>query len=300
MNEGPIPLFFNPVAGRGRAARKVARLGEFLTTAGIAHEAIASDAPGDLEARVLHAVDGGVGARIIVAGGDGSIHEAVNGLFRAGHNAALGVVPVGTGNDFAKACGIPLYWEDAATLLVDRIRNDIAPRPIDAGRMNERYFANGAGIGFDAKVNSIARDIRLPIGDMVYLIAVLQGMWDGVITPDVTMRYAGRDHDGPVTIANISNGPWVGGMFQIAPMAKNDDGFFDLVVAAPVSRPRIMALLPKLIRGTHIGEPDISHARVREFELIATEPVPSHLDGEVQPLQTRFRISLLEGALSLL
>ena len=163
--------------------------------------------------------------------------------------------------------------------------------------MNDRYFANGAGIGFDAKINRIARQYRLPIGDLVYLLAVFKGVYDGVITPSVSMRFDGREVAGPVTLANISNGPWVGGMFHIAPGARNDDGEFDLVYADPVSRWRVFSLLPKLIRGSHYEAPDIHTARITRFELKTDEALPSHLDGEVQPLQTEFRIELLPGAL---
>jgi len=237
---------------------------------------------------------------MIVAGGDGSIHEAVNGILSAARNVALGVIPIGTGNDFAKAAGIPLHWEDAATLLAERMKAGTAPRAIDIGRMNERYFANGAGVGFDAKVTKIARANRLPIGDLVYLLAVVQAMWDGVITPRLTIRFNGQTKTGPMTLANISNGAWVGGMFQIAPAARNDDGELDLLVAGPVSRLRILQLLPRLMSGTHIGQPEISHDRVRECVIEADAPVPSHLDGEVQPSQSRFDVEILPAALGLL
>ncbi|MFQ5983264.1 MAG: diacylglycerol/lipid kinase family protein, partial [Woeseiaceae bacterium] len=170
----------------------------------------------------------------------------------------------------------------------------------DAGRMNDRYFANGAGIGFDAKVTRIAREIRLPIGDVVYLVAVFKGMIGGVTTPPVTMQYSDRTYEGPVTLVNVSNGAWIGGMFHIAPMARNDDGRLDLVFAEPVSRLRIMALLPKLMQGTHIDEPEVRHSPVSRCRVNAAAPVPSHLDGEVQPLQTHFEIELLQGALRLL
>ena len=166
--------------------------------------------------------------------------------------------------------------------------------------MNDRYFANGAGIGFDAKINRIARKYQWPIGDLVYLVAVLEGLWDGVITPSVKMTFDGQEYSGRITLANISNGAWVGGMFYIAPMADIDDGQFDLVIAEPVSRRRVLALLPKLIKGTHTSEPDIQCHAVKEFELIADAPVPSHLDGEAQPLQTEFRISLLKDALRII
>ena len=299
MSEKPIPLFVNPAAGRGRATRKFAELQALLEQNGVATLLTESNAPGDLEEIVFSAVEKG-GSQIIVAGGDGSVHEAVNGIMRSAHAAALGVVPLGTGNDFAKACGIPLNWHDAAALLADRIRSEPTQRFVDIGQMNERYFANGAGIGFDAKVNHIAKSIHWPIGDLVYLVAVFRAMWDGVITPELEIRTADHCHSGPLTLANISNGAWVGGIFHIAPMAKNDDGELDLICAAPVSRLRILALLPALMQGSHIQQPEISHSLIQHCDILARSPVPSHLDGEVQPLQTRFHIEVLQSALQLL
>lgn len=299
MQKRPIPLFINPAAGRGRARQQAASIRSLLADSGVACEEIQSNAIGDLEYKVFTAASAGAD-RIIVAGGDGSIHEAVNGVLRSESTTALGVIPVGTGNDFAKACEIPLDWEDATRLLSDRISNDAPLRFIDAGRMNDRYFANGAGIGFDAKINHIARGNRLPLGDLVYLIAVFQGVWDGVITPDVQLRYDNADYTGPVTLVEVCNGPSVGGMFRIAPMAKNDDGLLDLIFVQPVGRLRIFALLPQLIKGSHITAPEVTSASVNSVTLIADRPVPSHLDGEIQPLQTEFRLEILPGALAIL
>lgn len=299
MVKRPIPLFINPVAGRGRARQRAASIRRILDESGVAFEEIHSTSVGDLEYKVFAVASAGAD-RIIVAGGDGSVHEAVNGILRSASQTALGVIPVGTGNDFAKACSIPLHWEDATRLLADRIGSDMPLRYIDAGRMNDRYFANGAGIGFDAKINQIARGNRLPIGDLVYLIAVFQGVWDGVITPGVSMRYDATDYAGSVTLVEICNGPSVGGMFQIAPMAKNDDGLLDLIFVQPVGRLRIFALLPRLVNGTHITAPEVSCATVNSVRLLAEEPVPSHLDGEVQPLQSEFRIEILKRALAIL
>lgn len=299
MHKRPIPLFINPAAGRGRARHHAKSIRRLLAESGVEFEEIQSTAVGDLEYKVLAAASAGA-ERIIVAGGDGSVHEAVNGILRSASQTALGVIPVGTGNDFAKACSIPLHWEDATRLLADRIGSDMPLRYIDAGRMNDRYFANGVGIGFDAKINQIARSIRLPIGDLVYLIAVFQGVWDGVITPNIRMHYDDTDYEGSVTLVEVCNGDSVGGMFQIAPMAKNDDGFLDLVFVKPVGRPRIFALLPRLIKGNHITAPEVICAQVNSVRLIAEEPVPSHLDGEIQALQTEFEIEILKRALAIL
>ena len=300
MHNTAIPLFINPAAGRGRAGRKLGAIcGIFsmrkelrIPSSGAMRPATSSNA-----FTTRHCAGT---SRLIVAGGDGSIHEAVNGIMRSSKVVSLGVIPIGTGNDFAKASGIPLHWEDAVLLLAGRLRASAPPRPVDVGRMNDRFFANGAGVGFDAKVTRIARANRLPIGDLVYLVAVMQAMWDGVITPQMNIRFNGQVQRGPMTLANISNGAWIGGMFRIAPAARNDDGELDLVIAGPVSRLRILRLLPRLMNGSHIGEPEISIQRIRECVIEAEAPVPSHLDGEVQPLQTRFDVAILPGALSLL
>ena len=299
MADTSIQLFVNPTAGRGRAGKRLPRIQELLDQAGVKFETHLSADVGDLERQVHEAVSRGAG-RIVVAGGDGSIHEAVNGIMRADGTARLGVVPTGTGNDFAKACEIPLDWEHATTLLGDRIAAGAHWRRIDVGRMNDRYFANGVGIGFDAKVTKVARSYRWPIGDLVYLLALFRCIADGVITPDMTITSDEMTRSGPTTLVNVSNGAWVGGMFYIAPMADNSDGKLELLVADPVTRLRTLGLLPKILAGSHVDEKEVSHVGVSRVTIEAVAPVPSHLDGEVMPPMTRFEIELLPAALDLL
>lgn len=294
-----IPVFLNPAAGRGRAAKRADGILQALGDYGVVANITESRAPGEMEALVRQAAATGA-SRVLVAGGDGSVHEAVNGLLSTRNHTALGVIPVGTGNDFAKAIRVPLDWHQAAQDLARRIRQETPPFTIDAGRMNQRYFVNGAGIGFDAKINQLAKKYTWPIGDFVYLVAVLEGLIDGVITPAVELEFAGTNRHEPITIANISNGPWVGGMFHIAPMAKVDDGVFDLIVAKKMSRARILRLLPRLIRGTHLDDTLIEHRCVDAFRLRCQTALPSHLDGESQPLQTEFDVRLLRNALSII
>ena len=298
MSAETVHLFLNPVAGRGRARKRSARIRELLGGGDFPLEVHLSQHVGDLEELVRLCVDNG-GRRIVTAGGDGSVHEACNGIMRANGEATLGVIPTGTGNDFAKAAGISLDWEKATLLLADRITAGVQSRAVDVGRMNDRYFANGAGVGFDARVNRIARSYRLPMGDLVYLLAVFRGMAEGIATPHMRISTDGDVRTGPITLANVASGPWVGGMFKIAPMARNDDGKFDLLIVAPVSRPRILALLPKLMAGKHMGEKEITHEAVTRILIESDEPVDSHLDGEIQPMQKRFEIELLAGALHL-
>ena len=183
---------------------------------------------------------------------------------------------------------------------MQRITSGAPVRKIDIGRVNDRYFANGLGIGFDAKVTRVARSYRWNIGDLVYLLAILRCLYDGVATPDMNIRDEHINSSGPVTLATVCNGPWVGGMFHIAPGADNADGKMDLLIAKPVSRMRILTLLPLLMRGKHMQEPEIVHQLVSKLTVTSAAPVESHLDGEVQSLQTQFDIEVLPAALNLL
>ena len=292
-------LIVNPAAGRGRAGKHVPRILELLAQAGVTPELHISDATGDIEnlVRSLLASDA---RTLLIAGGDGSVHEAVNGILGSRSDAAFGVIPVGTGNDFAKAAGIPADWVTATRLLADRLTSNASPRRIDAGRMNERFFANGAGIGFDATVTRYASEYRLPIGDLVYLLGIFRAMANGVATPTMTIRCNDIVWDAPLTLVAISNGPWVGGMFHIAPMAQHADGLLELLIAAPVTRRRILRLLPKLVQGTHMGEQEITHHTITRVQIDSSAPLASQLDGEVQPLQQQFEIEVLPAALRLL
>lgn len=299
MHKRSVLVVLNPTAGRGRAADKIQVIRGLLEDAQLDFELVLSSARLDMERRIRDAVAAGT-TRVIAGGGDGSIHEACNGILAAGGGAGLGIIPIGTGNDFIKGAGITLDWRRATAELIERIKRDAKPRAIDAGRMNDRFFANGAGIGFDAKINYLSRNIRLKIGGIVYLIGVAKGLADGVITPDVQMRYSGGEYAGPVTLANVSNGPWVGGVFHIAPMANNADGELDLIFADPLTRLQVIPLIPKLLRGTHVKAPAIHHRRIRRITIEASAPVPAHMDGEVVPMGTHFEIEVLPGALQLL
>ena len=294
-----IPLIVNPSACRGRAGRRADQMRELFRQQGVETDLILSREPGDI-ARTTGQLTAAGASRIIVAGGDGSVHEAVNGILRAGGAAAFGLVPTGSGNDFAKACGIDPNWQDAALTLANRIASNVEPRPVDAGRCNGKYFANGVGIGFDAVVTRYAAQVRLPLGNLVYVVGLARALVSGIVTPEVTVREESFHYQGRATLANVANGPWLGGQFRIAPDASNADGMLDLVLAEPVTRLRVVDLLPLLKAGTHLDEPEVRHARVRRVTIECAEAIPSHLDGEVQPLAARFEIDVLPGALRLL
>ena len=295
-----VPLFVNPIAGRGRAAARLPGIVSALAASGVDADVRESSSRGDVEAAVLAAAESGE-ERVIVAGGDGSMHEATNGLMRAGRGTALGLVPVGTGNDFARAAGIPADLSAAAAQLGRRIANGTPLGAVDVGQCNGRFFSNGVGIGIDAKVASIAAGIRLPIGNLVYIIGVMRCLYDGIATPSMAVSVDGETAwSGPTTLTNVSNGAWVGGQFHIAPDADISDGELNVVIAAAVSRRRVVTLLPALMKGRHLDAPEIKQVMGKRIVVTCERPIVAHLDGELQAPTRQFDIRVNESALTLL
>lgn len=214
--------------------------------------------------------------RIIVAGGDGSIYEAVNGIMNSGEPVALGIIPVGTGNDFIKAAGIPLAWRDACQLVT---RNQT--RMVDLGRCNGRYFANGIGIGLDAEIGQAAQGMTWFRGPMVYLAAAFRTLAGGISAPEVRIAFDDDELVQRVTLVAISNGSCYGGLFHIAPDASIADGQLDLVIADHVTRARAMILIPKVIRGEHMDDPAVRYLQTRRVHICSEVPLPVQVDGEL-------------------
>lgn len=302
MSTKSMPLVYNPRARRGRAQGLIGSVVEQLASAGIAVEVIASDSRGDIEKKV-RTLAGNGHRRILLGGGDGSVHEAVNGLMAGNAPAALGLIPMGTGNDFAKANRIPLSVADAVAGLAARIDSNSPPRTIDVGQLSGRFFANGVGIGFDARVSAIAASINLPIGSLVYPLALLSGLIKGITTPAMSMRAddaAEAQRPVPRTLVSFNVGQWVGGLFPIAPTADNTDGLLDLVFVDALSRRQVVPLVPKLLRGTHLQSKHVHLVRVRTCRVHCDEPLPVHLDGENEPPRKTFDVRSVPAALRLI
>ncbi len=271
--ERPRCLIINPEAGRGKAGRLARRIATALSLE--ESETRKSTGPGSVRALVEGALREGH-KTITVAGGDGTIFEAVNGIIAAGTQAALGIIPVGTGNDFIKAAGIPLAWRDACQLIVSgRIK------AVDVGRCNQLYFANGVGLGLDAEIGRVAQGISWFNGPSVYLAAALKTLLGGIKAPEVDVRFDTEELVQRVTLIAISNGTFYGGLFHIAPDASISDGVLDLVIADHVTRRKAMRLIPRVIRGEHLDDPAVRYVQTRRVRISSEEPLPVQIDGEL-------------------
>jgi YegS/Rv2252/BmrU family lipid kinase len=294
----PARLIINPRAGRGRGRRYARRIRRYLERSGLKFSASFSRGRGDVERHTMLACDSGC-SHVVVVGGDGTIHEAVNGILKAGTDTALGLIPLGTGNDFAKAVSLPMDWRAACDLVVARIGQP--PRRIDAARCNDFYFANGLGMGLDACVTAASERLKWLPGSLSYVAGLVQVMAQGIPRTQARIVHDGRVIEQEISLVVACNGQYIGGVFHIAPRAVNDDGLLQLVVAEGVSRSQVLALAPKVIRGTHEGVPEATFIDGRHFLIETEQPLIVEADGEVRYTDARrIELQVLPGALGIL
>jgi diacylglycerol kinase (ATP) len=285
----------NPCSGRGSGARLAPAIVKELHRLGVDAEMQLTRAPRHAIELVVDAVRGGAG-EVLVAGGDGTIFETVNGMHRAGPSGArLGIIPIGTGNDFVKMLGLT-DWRAACARIAAG-----GTRAVDLGRCGEWCFANGVGIGFDAQVAHLANQIGWLSGTPVYALALVKALVLHHRTPAVRIEHDGGTLERRVTLIAIANGRCYGGAFVVAPGAALDDGLLELVVADALSRWRVLGLVPKVLKGAHLDHPAVTHHRVRRVAVRSDEPLVVHADGEILALDAReVVVEMMPGALTVL
>jgi len=279
-------VIVNPASGRGRARKLLPTIERILRASGLDFDLFPTERPWHTAEIAETAARQGMKA-VIVAGGDGTVNEAINGLMRArsgGFNKpALGVLSIGTGNDFAASLNLPARMEDALQSICRNTR-----RCVDIGLLKGcsfpegRYFANCVGIGFDAAGGVLAEKITWTTGLLAYLIAALQNIFIYYKAPTLEIQMDRETLCMPALLVSVMNGKRIGGGFWTAPNASPDDGLFDLCIAEEVSRPRMLTLLPHFLNGTQVTQPEIQMKRARRVKIIATKGVmPVQADGEI-------------------
>lgn len=220
--------------------------------------------------------------RVIAVGGDGIVHEVANGLLASGGRAALGVVPAGSGNDFAKLLGV--YRHDPAQA-VHRIATATV-RHFDAGSVAGEYFVNTLGFGFGPEVVRIRDAMPGLKGFLSYLVPVLRA-FAGFVPPVLEIRAGELMEKGPVMMVEVCNGTTAGGSYRFAPDAQPDDGRLDVCVIQRVRLPRFLMALPKVMKGTHGSMREVRLLKATEIHIRGETPLVMHLDGELRMPGTR-------------
>ncbi|WP_315969615.1 diacylglycerol kinase [Numidum massiliense] len=212
---------------------------------------------------------------VIAAGGDGTIHEVINGLAGMSTRPQLGIIPAGTTNDFARAIGIPRNMREAC-----RVIGDGYTLPIDIGRMNERYFINIAGGGWLTDVTyDVPSKLKAVIGQLAYYAKGLEKI--PTIHPiRVTIETNDETIEETIMLFLIANSSSVGGFEKLAPEADLSDGLFDVIVVKKVNLPEFIRIAGMTLRGEHVNHPQVRYFKTNRLRITSPDEVLINLDGE--------------------
>ena len=284
-------VIVNPTSGRGFAGRSLALIEDELKKNNIDYKLVLTERP-------WHAADlAEQGARegyeaVIIASGDGTANEVLNGLMRAKmagfDKTAMGQIAVGTGNDFAYGMGIPGGVEPGVKILAENYRHRVDVGIVKGGDYpNGRYFGNGVGIGFDAETGFVAAKIRWTRGLLLYLIAAIETIFVYYKAPTVQLKYEGKELTQPALMISIMNGRRMGGGFFFAPKGDPTDGWFDMCIARAASQLRIFGLIPYFMKGTQATQKEVQMDKGRKITAMAVSgTMPVHCDGETVSFKT--------------
>jgi len=240
-----------------------------------------TERPGHAVELAREAVDKGAELMIAV-GGDGTVHETVNGMVDGGKSeATLGIIPIGSGNDLAFGMGYSKDLNEAVSTVYKGRRQwiDLARLEDDQGR--SRLATNGIGIGFDATVTIQSRTITRIHGFPMYALATLRTIALYFQAPQVRMRFDDELVEQQILLLAIGLGPRVGGGFYLTPDALHDDDLLDSCTVNPVSRPTMLSMLPRVMRGSHTTSKHVKMRRSHVVDIESELPLPIHVDGEI-------------------
>jgi len=285
-------LIVNPAARHGETAKLIPVIDQQLS--GLPHDTVTSECIGHATELAAAAADYDV---VVAVGGDGTVHEVLNGLMRidAERRPALGLIPTGSGNDTRRTLGIPDDVSQAALVLGTGCR-----RRFDIGLCNGVYFNNSFAAGLDAKVTAKAVEYKVTKrrdGLWLYLTALLHVLFNEIEGFKLDIAFDGQAAQSIDTlIVAVTQGPTYGGGFFITPDAIPDDALFEVCMIDPLTLPQALMRLPFVIAGKHTGMKVVHMSRHASVVIDSPVPLPAQIDGEVL-LESHYDISMLPAAI---
>lgn len=292
MSSGPILLIVNPAAKHGITETLIPVLERLLQS--LPHDTVLTTSMG-------HAVEIAAGAEgydaIVAVGGDGTVHEVLNGIMRRPEHdrPALGLIPTGSGNDTRRTYGVPSDIADAALAIATGER-----RRFDVGVCNGTYFNNSFAAGLDARVTAKAVEYKVTTkrsGLWLYLTALMHVLFHELYPHHVQVTWDDQQPvEDDVLIVAATIGATYGGGFFITPNAIPDDGLLEVCTIDPLSLPECLWRLPFVVMGKHTKMKPVHMSRQRSLIIESDEPMPAQIDGEVL-LDRRYEVSILPDAI---
>ncbi len=299
-----MKIIVNPAAGAGKTARRWPEIRDLLKSLGLDFEHEVTEAPGHGIELAKSAVDKGY-ELVVSVGGDGTLHEVVNGLYYGGgiKNVTVGIINTGTGADYIRTIGVPRRYKEACRCLASpkgKLVVDLGTVEYRRkGNVEKRLFVNFAGLGFDAEVVKATTEKFKALGDMPsYLMGLFSTLFS-YQNRDVAIKVDGEFGERRICTVLLNNGKYAGGGMLPAPDADPRDGFFDVVIIDDMTKPDLIWSLPRIYKGTHLTHPKVTLMRAREVEIHPAVKMAVQADGELLG-EAPARFTILPAALTVL
>ncbi|WP_208591348.1 diacylglycerol kinase [Gracilibacillus suaedae] len=267
-------IIYNPTSGREAFKKELPEVLRRFEEAGYETSAHATKCEGDATNAAKIAVDRKFDL-IIAAGGDGTINEVIHGMAEQEYRPQLAIIPVGTTNDFARALGIPREIQKAVSVILEH-----HTRMLDIGKVNDHYFMNIAGGGKLTELTyEVPSKLKTMLGQLAYYLKGIE-MLPSLKPTKVQIEYDGKWFDDEIMLFLVSNTNSVGGFEKIAPEAKMDDGYFDLVILRKTNLAEFVRIASLATKGAHLEDKNIFYTRANRIKVHTEEKMQLNLDGE--------------------
>lgn len=273
MNMKRARIIYNPTSGREVFKRELAEVLKRFEQAGYETSTHATTCEGDGVQAARYAVEQKFDL-IIAAGGDGTVNEVVQGIAEQDYRPQLAIIPVGTTNDFARALGIPREIQKAVDVILEH-----NVRSLDIGKVNDQYFMNIAGGGKLTELTyEVPSKLKTMLGQLAYYLKGIE-MLPSLKPTKVKIEYDGKVLEEEIMLFLVSNTNSVGGFEKLAPAAKMDDGYFDLVILKKANLAEFIRIATLATRGAHLEDKHIFYTKANRIKVHSEEKMQLNLDG---------------------
>ncbi|WP_040949710.1 diacylglycerol kinase [Gorillibacterium massiliense] len=268
-------LIYNPTSGREEMRRRLSDVLQKLERGGLETSTHATTGEGDATLAARDAVERGFDI-VIAAGGDGTLYEVINGLAEQPNRPKLGILPLGTTNDFARAMGIPRQWNKACDIILQQ-----HSKSIDVGKINQKYFINIAGGGSMTELTyEVPSRLKTILGQLAYYVKGLEKL-PRFRPIHVAIETDDRLIEEDIMLFLAANSKSVAGFEKLAPNASLDDGLIDLFILKKCNLAEFVRLVTSAMRGDHLNDPNVIYLETQKVKITSPDYVQLNLDGEL-------------------
>ncbi|MFC0523654.1 diacylglycerol kinase [Pontibacillus salicampi] len=267
-------IIYNPTSGREAVKRELPEILQRFEQAGYETSTHATTCEGDAIEAARMAAERKFDL-VVAAGGDGTINEVINGIAEKDYRPRVGIIPVGTTNDFARAIHVPRNVKGAVDVILEG-----HPKALDIGRVNNHYFVNIAGGGKLTELTyEVPSKLKTVLGQLAYYLKGVE-MVPSIRPTYVQIEFDGKWFEGEVMVFLVSNTNSIGGLEKLAPDALMDDGMFDLLIIKKVNIPELIRLASLAMKGNHISDPNVIYTTANRIKVHTDEKMQLNIDGE--------------------